>query len=47
MKKSLIPLILILSAFFLFGCSVGDLLPGEDEAGAPNLPVWTMKRAAR
>ena len=35
MKKSLIPLILILSAFFLFGCSVGDLLPGEDEAGAP------------
>jgi len=35
MKKSLIPLIVILSAFFLFGCGAADLLPGSDPSNAP------------
>ena len=35
MKKNLIPLILILSAFFLFGCGAADLLPSGSDAAAP------------
>ena len=45
MKKSLIPLILILSAFFLFGCNAANLLPADDAVAPTEMPEVTTEEA--